>query len=99
MRAGLRPPLKLHVHFSRMQLSRRLSFRDAKEGINPIRLTSPWYSVFLGSHFQPPFLQRLYRCDQIRRTIHCPSQLMPAWREASMLASKHQIFIFTKEEP
>jgi len=24
--AGLRPPLKLHVRFSRMQLSRRLSF-------------------------------------------------------------------------
>src|ERR1700674_5752575 len=25
LRAGLRPPLKLHVHFSRMQLSRRLN--------------------------------------------------------------------------
>ena len=25
MRAGLRPPLKLHVRFSRMQLSRRLT--------------------------------------------------------------------------
>jgi hypothetical protein len=25
LRAGLRPPLKLHVHFSRMQLSRKLN--------------------------------------------------------------------------
>ena len=25
LRAGLRPPLKLHVHFSRMQLSRRFN--------------------------------------------------------------------------
>ncbi len=25
LRAGLRPPLKLHVRFSRMQLSRRLT--------------------------------------------------------------------------
>jgi hypothetical protein len=32
-RAGLRPPLKLHVRFSRMQLSRKLSDaeRQAKE--------------------------------------------------------------------
>src|SRR6267154_764652 len=32
-RAGLRPPLKLHVRFSRMQLSRRLSYaeRQVKE--------------------------------------------------------------------
>src|SRR5713101_8294066 len=27
-RAGLRPPLKLHVHISRMQLSRRLSWSE-----------------------------------------------------------------------
>ena len=36
-RAGLRPPLKLHVRFSRMQLSRKLSYaeRQAKELVQP----------------------------------------------------------------
>src|SRR6267143_2320057 len=57
--------------FAYAAFTKTQSFRDANEGINPIKLTSPcsWYSVFLGSLFQPPFLQRLYRCDQIRRTI------------------------------
>jgi len=36
-RAGFRPPLKLHVRFSRMQLSRKLSYaeRQAKELAQP----------------------------------------------------------------
>jgi hypothetical protein len=32
-RAGLRPPLKLHVRFSRMQLSRRLSDTRMQEKV------------------------------------------------------------------
>src|SRR6516162_4408262 len=72
LRAGLRPPLKLHVQFSRMQLSRRFNFRDASEGINRTRLTSPYspYRVRRGSRSQPALRQCLQRCDQIRQTIH-----------------------------
>ena len=45
--------------------------RDAREGINPSKFTSPYsrYSVVTGSCFHPPLRQRLNRCDQIRRTI------------------------------
>src|SRR5450432_2600736 len=62
--------------FAYAAFTKTQSFRDANEGINPIKLTSPCsrYSVFLGSLFQPPFLQRLYRCDQIRRTIQPSSR-------------------------
>src|ERR1700758_4043656 len=62
--------------FAYAAFTKTQSCRDANEGINPIKLTSPCsrYSVFLGSRFQPPFLQRLYRCDQIRRTIQPSSR-------------------------
>src|ERR1700688_2281593 len=62
--------------FAYAAFTKTQSCRDANEGINPIKLTSPCsrYSVFLGSLFQPPFLQRLYRCDQIRRTIQPSSR-------------------------
>ena len=62
--------------FAYAAFTKTQSFRDANEGINPIKLTSPCsrYSVFLGSLFQPPFLQRLYRCDPIRRTIQPSSR-------------------------
>src|SRR5215469_4914081 len=51
--------------------------RDAREGINPIKFTSPYsrYSVVTGSCFHLPLRQRLNRCDQIRRTIQRSSWL------------------------
>jgi hypothetical protein len=49
---------------------------DAREGINPTKLTSPYwlYSAAHGSCFQPLLRQRLHRCDQIRRTIQQSSR-------------------------
>ena len=51
--------------------------RDAREGINPIKFTSPYsrYRVVTGSCFHPPLRRRLIRCDQIRRTIQRSSWL------------------------
>ena len=48
------------------------NFRDASEGINRTRLTSPYspYRVRRGSCSQPALRQCLQRCDQIRQTIH-----------------------------
>jgi len=49
---------------------------DAREGINPTKLTSPYwlYSAVHGSCFQPRLRQRLHRCDQIRRAIQQSSR-------------------------
>ena len=77
-RAGLRPPLKLHVRFSRMQLSRRRIFRGRKRRYQSHQVHKPHTrhtTLGLGSVFHPPFRHRLYRCDQIRRTIHRSSRL------------------------
>lgn len=51
-------------------------FRDAIEGINRIKFTSPYsrYSLVSGNCNQPPQRQRLYRCDQMRRTIQQSSR-------------------------
>ena len=51
--------------------------RETSEGISPTRFTSPYsrYSAAVGSCFQPPFRQRLNRCDQMRRTIHRSKRL------------------------
>jgi hypothetical protein len=48
---------------------------DAREGINPTKLTSPYwlYSAIHGSCFQPRLRQRLHRCDQIRRASNSPA--------------------------
>ena len=53
-----------------------LRFRDAIEGINRIKLTSPYspYSLVSGNCRQPPFRHRLNRCDRMRRTIQPSSQ-------------------------
>src|SRR5215831_1532382 len=55
--------------------------RNAKEGINPTKLTSPYspYSLVLGSSFQPPLRQRLNRCDQRRRRMQ-PSSSWKSFR-------------------
>src|ERR1700674_1275790 len=52
-------------------------FRDAIEGINPTRVTSPYsrYNSGFGRTFQPAQRQRLSRCDQMRRTIQRSSRL------------------------
>ena len=49
---------------------------DARKGINPTKLTSPYwlYSAVHGSCFQPRLRQRLHRCDQIRRAIQQSSR-------------------------
>jgi hypothetical protein len=51
-------------------------FRDAIEGINCTRFTSPYspYSWVSGNCNQPPRRQRLNRCDQMRRTIQPSSR-------------------------
>ena len=52
-------------------------YRDAKDGINRTRFTSPYcsYSVATGSNFPPWQRHRLNRCDQIRRMIQRSSRL------------------------
>ena len=52
-------------------------FCDAIEGISFTSCTSPYspYSLRFGSCFQPQLRQHLYRCDQMRRSIHRSSLL------------------------
>ena len=60
--AGLRPPLKPSVQFSRAGLSQRCASQHlANEGISEIRFTSPNspYSFLSGNVFQPQHRQRL----------------------------------------
>src|ERR1019366_7789168 len=56
-------------------------FRDAIEGINWIKFTSPYspYSLVSGNCRQPPFRHRLNRCDRMRRTIQ-PSSRWKSFR-------------------
>ena len=51
-------------------------FRDATDGINPTRFTSPYspYNLVAGNCRQPPFRQRRHRCERIRRTIQPSSR-------------------------
>jgi len=57
-------------------IARMHHFWDAKEGISPTKLTSPYssYSSASGSCFQPLLRHRLNRCDHIRRRIHPSSR-------------------------
>ena len=50
--------------------------RGAIEGIRSIKFTKRYspYSLVSGSCRQPPFRQRLNRCDRIRRTIQASSR-------------------------
>ena len=71
MRAGLRPPLKLDVRFSRIQLSRRRSSarRDGRDQATGSPARTRRRACRSGSRFQPQQRHRLNRCDQMRRTI------------------------------
>ena len=65
-----------HAAFTKTQY-----FRDASEGINPTRFTSPYspYNLVSGNCRQPPLRQRRHRCERMRRTIQ-PSSRWKSFR-------------------
>jgi hypothetical protein len=77
LRAGLRPPLKLHVRFSRMQLSRRHDLR-CKEKLQP---SGPYLtSVKFGASLQYP---RTMTYGFFAKRTDPPSSSLLFWLPAS----------------
>jgi len=80
LRAGLRPPPKLHVRFPACSFHEDSATPDAREGIKQIsRQLVLAIELGRGQPFPAALRQRRYRCDQMRRRIQ-PSRRWKSFR-------------------